>query len=134
MDCKQIAIKLQDGLKEFLGDKNAIIGISGGLDSAVVAALCVNAVGKDRVIGKQMPYGEQSIKDGNLLIHSLGIPNHVYNIKPMVDSIMYPLFSFKDNKLVNGNIRARVRMILLYAFAGGENGLVIGTGNELPKH
>ena len=71
MDCKQVADKLQKELKEFLSDKKAVIGISGGVDSAVVAALCVNALGAGKVIGIQMPYGEQSTDDGSRLMESL---------------------------------------------------------------
>jgi NAD+ synthase len=128
MDYKQIATKLQDGIKEFLGDKNAIIGISGGIDSAVVATLCVNAVGKDRVIGVQMPYGEQSVRDGTFLVRHLGINDCIFDIKPMVNSFS-DVKMFSD-KIINGNIRARVRMTLIYAFANSHNGFVMGTSNK----
>jgi NAD+ synthase len=130
MDYKDIADKLQNEIKAFLGGKNAIIGISGGIDSAVIAALCVKAVGKNKVIGVQMPYGNQSMKDGSILMNHFGIEDGFVDIKPIVDSFKDALFMIDDNRLVNGNIRARVRMNILYAFAGSANGMVIGTGNK----
>jgi NAD+ synthase len=135
MDYNKIASDLQNELKYFLGDRNAVIGISGGIDSAVVAALCVNAVGKDRVIGVQMPYGDQSTDDGTILSKHLGICDKIINIKHIVQSFPIPILPSIDqnaaiNRLTNGNVRARVRMTLLYAYAGSFNGMVIGTGNK----
>ena len=130
MDCEYVADTIRDGLKRFLGKKNAIIGISGGIDSAVIAALCVNAVGKDKVVCVQMPCGDQSVKDGTILIEHLGLENGVVNIKPIVDVFVKQLYMVDDSKLTNGNIRARVRMTSLYAVAGSCNGMVIGTGNK----
>jgi len=132
VDFRQIATTLQNGIKEFLGDKNAIIGISGGIDSAVVATLCVNAVGKKRVIGVQMPYGEQSVVDGDILIKHLGIKTeYVIDIKSTINCFKGRLWMLlPDDKLMYGNIRARTRMIILYAFANSHNGLVMGTSNK----
>jgi NAD+ synthase len=133
MDYEFIVNKLKQDIRFFLKDKNAIIGISGGIDSAVVAALCVEAVGKDRVIGIQMPYGGQSTEDGTILMKHLDIDfgdNSVINIKPIVDTFTKELTMIENTKLTNGNIRARVRMALLYAIAGGSNGMVMGTGNK----
>ena len=121
--------KLVNDLRSFLGDKKAVIGISGGIDSAVVASLCVRAVGADRVIGVQMPYGDQSTEDGSTLIKNLGIKDNIVNIKHIVQSFPQMPPSIINN-LTNGNIRARVRMTLLYAYAGTNNGFVIGTSNK----
>lgn len=130
MNHLKVITSIESQLKSYIGDKKAVIGISGGIDSAVVAALCVNAIGKENVIGIQMPYGNQSVEDGTTLIKYLGIEEFVKDIKPIVDE--FSSFSRIDlnNKLINGNIRARVRMVLLYALAGSCNGLVIGTGNK----
>ena len=68
---------------------NAVIGISGGKDSSVVAALCVKALGKDRVIGVLMPNGEQKdIADAKQLVAYLGIPFYVCNIQKSVDGAL----------------------------------------------
>jgi NAD+ synthase len=133
MDYEVVVNELKKEIKYFLNDKNAIIGISGGIDSAAVAALCVEAVGKDRVIGIQMPYGNQSTEDGTILMKHLDIDfgdNSVINIKLIVDVFSEELTMIENTKLTNGNIRARVRMSLLYAIAGGSNGMVMGTGNK----
>ena len=117
-------------LKKFIGDKKAIIGISGGLDSAVVASLCARAIGKENVIGIMMPYGNQSIRDSEDLIKSIGINCHFINIKDGVDTALSKLPFKVISRLTNGNLRARERMSILYALAGELNGLVIGTGNK----
>ena len=68
---------------------NAVVGISGGKDSSVAAALCVEALGKDRVIGVLMPQGEQhDIDMAHLLVNHLGIKHYVVNIKDAVDSLV----------------------------------------------
>ena len=67
---------------------NAVVGISGGKDSSIVAALCVEALGKDRVIGVLMPYGEQhDIDMAQLLVDSLEIKHYIVNIKEAVDAL-----------------------------------------------
>ena len=68
---------------------NAVLGISGGKDSSVVAALCVEALGKDRVIGVLMPNGEQKDIDmAKLLVEHLGIKSYIVNIKPSVKALL----------------------------------------------
>lgn len=117
-------------LKEFIGNKKAIIGLSGGIDSTVVAYLCVMAVGKDNVIGLTLPYGEGNdihTADGELVANILGIKCHKINIKPIVDT--FPTTSL-STALSMGNIRARVRMIALYQYANENDGIVIGTTNK----
>lgn len=110
--------------------KRAIIGISGGVDSAVVAALCAEACGPENVTGIMMPYGNQSIADSETLVKHLGIQSHVINIKSSVDDILSKLPFKEISKLTNGNTRARVRMVTLYNFANEINGIVVGTSNK----
>ena len=70
-------------------DCNAVVGISGGKDSSIAAALCVEALGKDRVVGVFMPQGEQhDIDMAYLLVNHLGIRHYVINIKEAVESIV----------------------------------------------
>ena len=75
---------------------NAVIGISGGKDSSVVAALCVEALGKDSVIGVLMPNGEQAdIDKAQLLVDTLGIKHYIINIKDATDALPTPVISLR---------------------------------------
>ena len=68
---------------------NAVVGISGGKDSSIVAALCVEALGRDKVIGVLMPNGEQSdIDKAKLLVDTLGIKHYIINIKDAYDGLV----------------------------------------------
>lgn len=106
---------------------SAVIGISSGKDSTVVAALCAEALGKDMVIGVKMPCGEQSdIEDSNKVIELLGIKSFEINIKNSVDDIVNQLY--KSNIEVTEqavfNLPARIRMSTLFAVAQCCNGRV----------
>lgn len=108
---------------------NAVVGISGGKDSSVVAALCVEALGKDRVIGVLMPCGEQADIDmAKLLVEHLGIKNYIVNIKDAVDGLKGAL-PFELTRQATVNLPARVRMTTLYAVAQSHNGRVANTCN-----
>lgn len=115
-------------IKNFCQDKKAIVGVSGGIDSAVVFALCVNALGKDSVIAVHMPYGKNKNHNAIKLIAEYGTTMVIANIKDTVDSIW--IEDEKWNKLTRGNVMARIRMTYLYAIANEENGMVMGTGNK----
>ena len=108
---------------------NAIVGISGGKDSSIVAALCVEALGADRVIGVLMPCGEQQDIDmAYLLVNHLGINHYVVNIKESVDGLKNALpFELSEQTLTN--IPPRIRMTVLYAVAQSHNGRVANTCN-----
>lgn len=110
---------------------NAVIGISGGKDSSVAAALCVEALGKDRVIGVLMPKGEQhDIDCAYKLVNHLGIKHYVVNIKDAVDGILNSLP--KDMEIAEQttiNISPRIRMTTLYAISQSNNGRVVNTCN-----
>ena len=110
---------------------NAVVGISGGKDSSIVAALCVEALGKHRVIGVLMPQGEQhDIDMAYMLVNHLGIKHYVINIKDAVDAI---LANMPDDLSVTDqtkqNIPARIRMTTLYAVSQSNNGRVANTCN-----
>ena len=110
------------------GDKIAI-GISGGKDSSVVAALCVEALGKERVIGVLMPCGEQAdIDAAYLLVNHLGIKHYVINVKEAVDGVVKSL-PFEASVQTRTNIPPRIRMTTLYAVAQSHNGRVANTCN-----
>ena len=110
-------------------DCNAVVGISGGKDSSVVAALCVEALGKDRVIGVLMPCGEQSDIDmAQLLVDTLGIRHYIINIKDAVEGLTKAIpFDLSDQSRVN--LPPRIRMSTLYAVSQSHNGRVANTCN-----
>lgn len=111
---------------------NAVIGISGGKDSSVVAALCVEALGKDRVIGVLMPNGEQPDFDcSQQLVAHLGIPFYVCNIKQAVDGVLQSLTDsgVEITRQTRVNLPPRIRMSTLYALSQSNNGRVANTCN-----
>lgn len=110
---------------------NAVVGISGGKDSSIAAALCVEALGKDRVIGVLMPQGQQhDIDKAYMLVDFLGIKRYEVNIKAAVDGIIANLP--KDIEITAQtlqNIPPRIRMSTLYAVSQSVNGRVANTCN-----
>lgn len=111
---------------------NAVIGISGGKDSSVVAALCVEALGKDRVIGVLMPCGQQSdINYSELLVSHLGIKSYTINIETAVNGIIDQLTQAGVEILqqTRFNLPARIRMSTVYAVSQSNNGRVANTCN-----
>ena len=108
---------------------NAVIGISGGKDSSIVAALCAEALGADRVIGVLMPNGEQADIDmAKLLVSHLGIRHYTVNIKDAVDGVMKNI-PFELSKQSRENLPPRIRMSTLYAVSQSNNGRVANTCN-----
>ncbi len=110
---------------------NAVVGISGGKDSSVVAALCVEALGKDRVVGVLMPNGDQhDIDCSYALVNHLGIRHYVVNVKAAIDGILsampeeLPLSAQSIQ-----NLPPRIRMSTLYAVSQSCNGRVANTCN-----
>lgn len=113
-------------------DCNAVIGISGGKDSTVVAGLCVAALGKDRVIGVLMPNGEQKdIADSKRIVEFLGIKHFVCNIKEATNGVLNSLAEcgVEPNEQAKINLPPRVRMTTLYALSQTFNGRVANTCN-----
>jgi len=110
----------------------AVIGISGGKDSSVVAALCVQALGVDRVFGVLMPQGEQhDIDYSRELVSHLGIKSACINIKDAVNALTADIEkgNLTPNRQAIINIPARIRMTTVYAVSAIENGRVANTCN-----
>lgn len=112
--------------------ENAVIGVSGGVDSALCLKLTVDALGPNRVTGLMMP--EKGISSDENLIHARGLCQFLkvehYTIqinKFLTDFLTLP---WRPNELAQINTKARVRMIILYSFANTRNALVIGTSNK----
>ncbi len=110
---------------------NAVIGISGGKDSSVAAALCVEALGKDRVIGVLMPKGKQfDIDMAYLLCDHLGIKQIEINIEETFNALMNEISSkIEVSEQTKINISPRIRMTTLYAVSQSFNGRVVNTCN-----
>lgn len=115
-----------------------ILGLSGGIDSALVAYIAVDALGKERVKTQGLPYGEQNTRDGDKIAEILGTEHINIDIKPRVDSLIKTFESLDgkkleelvNGKLVHGNLRARERMCCLYTQANRDNLMVLGTTNK----
>ena len=135
-DAKKAKEEVVKWIKEWFDingkDCNAVVGISGGKDSSVVAALCVEALGKDRVIGVLMPNGGQGdIGDAVELINHLGIKSYTINIKGAVDKILrcMELNGIDITEQTRINLPPRIRMSTLYAVSQSNNGRVANTCN-----
>lgn len=112
-------------------DCNAVLGISGGKDSSVTAALCVEALGRDRVIGVLMPCGEQhDIDMARLLVSHLGIKSYEINIKETVDAALKSISAVGEiSRQTEINLPPRIRMATVYAVSQTVNGRVANTCN-----
>ena len=110
---------------------NAVVGISGGKDSSVVAALCVEALGKDRVIGVLMPCGKQhDIDMAYKLVDHLGIRRYEINVGATVDAALESLSRLGEiSTQTRTNLPPRIRMATLYAVSQSMNGRVANTCN-----
>ena len=122
---------IQKFFRENGPDCNAVIGISGGKDSSVAAAACVEALGKDRVIGVLMPKGEQfDIDMAYLLVDHLGIRHYEINIQDSVNGLMGAMpQELPITEQTRTNLPPRIRMATLYAVSQSCNGRVVNTCN-----
>jgi NAD+ synthase len=134
------AVKVKDGVVQWVRgyfeengkDCNAVIGISGGKDSSVTAAICVQALGAERVYGVLMPQGLQyDIDYSRELVSHLKIKHFVINIKDSVDALLSSVkeCGLSANRQALINIPARIRMTTLYAVSATINGRVANTCN-----
>ena len=134
-DVEKITNDCVEWIREFFEkngkDCNAVVGISGGKDSSVAAALCVKALGKDRVIGVLMPSGVQhDIDMAYMLVNHLGIKHYEINIKSAVDAIKGEIakeVELSEQSVIN--LPPRIRMSTLYAVSQSVNGRVVNTCN-----
>ncbi len=132
-DAKKVKDECVEWIREFFKnngpDCNAVLGISGGKDSSVAAALCVGALGKDRVIGVLMPCGVQhDIDMAELLVNTLGIKHYVVNIKDAVEGLTNSV-PFELSQQSKVNLPPRIRMATVYAVSQCFNGRVVNTCN-----
>ncbi|MEW5760547.1 MAG: NAD(+) synthase, partial [Candidatus Thermoplasmatota archaeon] len=106
-----------------------VLGLSGGVDSSLVAKLCASALGNKNVLALIMPFSnDEDIKDAIEYAKKLGIRYKIISIDEILKACKNCLS--KTNKKSIGNLKARIRMLLLYAYANSKNLIVVGTGNK----
>lgn len=114
-----------------VGFKKVVLGLSGGIDSALVAFLAAKAFGPENVLGIMMPYktsSKESVEHAKLVIEKTGIRSKLVEITPMVDA--YFAMNPDMSSLRKGNKMARERMSILFDHSAAENALVLGTSNK----
>ncbi len=135
MHHRALVLGIADYARKF-GLPKAVIGLSGGIDSAVVATLAVDALGPDHVVGIAMPSthsSEHSLEDARELAQNLGIEFHVLPIGPLQKAfahVLDPVFSGTDPGVAEENVQARARGVLLMAFSNKRGHMLLTTGNK----
>jgi len=122
---------LKDEVVRRRGFKKGLVGLSGGVDSALTAFLAAEALGKENVIGVRMPYrtsSPESLEHAQLVIGKLGIPSLTIDISDAVDALLKQVGNNDPHRL--GNIMARQRMIVLFDLSAKHNALPLGTSNK----
>lgn len=128
-------VKVKDLIRNAVWESGAagiVLGISGGIDSAVACALAVKAVGAERVTGVFMPasdHGMADLEDAQTLCSQLGVELITVQLKDVLSAFLQ-IPAITDTPLLSGNIAARLRMITLYNIAAARKYLVCGTSNR----
>lgn len=126
---------LERFLREYVeksGAKGGVLGLSGGVDSAVVAALAARALGPERVLGLLLPHAASDPSDAahaRLVAESLAVETETIDITPVVRAVEGAC-AHRPDGMAAANLRPRARMLVLYAHANALNRLVLGTGNK----
>ena len=135
-NAKKVTEQLIQGIRDWFERNgngcNACVGMSGGKDSTIVAALCVKALGADRVIGVGIPDKGQDLHEADEIAKHFGIQFHVVNIGSITDAIKQETYyggNVRLSEQAEQNIPPRVRMLILYAISQSNNGRVVGTCN-----
>ena len=114
------------------GCKGIVVGLSGGLDSAVAATFCCRAIGGEKVLGLSLPASVSNpadIKDAAALCKQIGMMHRVVSIEPMLEGFR-TMPEFKGSRYLLGNLMARIRMAVLYYHANRDQKIVCGTSNR----
>lgn len=136
MDCAKAEKEILRFIRKVVSDSGrdgAVIGLSGGIDSAVVGALLVRALGKDKVIGILMPAShtpKEDTEDARSLAKGWGIKTYEMGIDPIFSAFEKTLPREGETKIAYANVKARIRMIINYYFANTKGMLVAGTGDK----
>ena len=137
LDCKKTKEKIIEFIKTKMSEANAeglVVGLSGGIDSTLSAFLATEAVGKENVFGVSMPSTTTPTEDkvhGTDLANILGIEYREIGIDSILNEYLTLTNYITDNDpLAIGNLKARIRMSIIYYYANAKNYMVIGTGNR----
>lgn len=115
------------------GSRGFVLGMSGGVDSSLVAKLCADAVGAERVVGVwsgEGPARGRDYEDTRDWADALGIELRTFDITPLLEALRRALRIGREDRVALGNVKARTRMIILYYIANTETRVVMGTGNK----
>ncbi|TLZ67385.1 MAG: NAD+ synthase [Methanobacteriota archaeon] len=115
------------------GARGIVLGMSGGVDSSLVAALCVRAVGSEKVVGiwgGEGPAKGADFRDASEWAKALAIDLERHDIAPLVRAFERSLTTRRGDRNARGNVKARIRMIILYYIANTQGRIVMGTGNK----
>ncbi len=115
-----------------VGFRRAVVGVSGGVDSALVCFLAAEALGPENVLALRMPYrtsSPESLEHAQLVIEATGVQSRTVDITPMVDAYL-ERYAPEADRVRRGNLMARTRMMVLYDHSAAFGGLVVGTGNK----
>lgn len=136
IDPPQVRARLVGFMRSYLEDAGAqgyVLGVSGGVDSAVVAALAAEAVGPERVLGLLLPHRTSDPTDAEharIVCRKLGLPHEVVDVTALVDAAEAACAGHLPEGMTRSNLRPRARMLVLYAHAGAMGRLVLATGNK----
>jgi NAD+ synthase len=137
-DLQDVTNRLTRFIKDYVdnsGATGAVLGLSGGIDSATVAALSALAIGGDKVMGLMLPeketYNSKDIEDAKVVAKKFGLQTQVCEITPALEGFYksIPVFDAED-RLCKGNIKARTRMIYLYYYANKLKRIVVGSSDK----
>jgi len=137
-DVSEVEKRIKRFIKDYVDNSRAtgvVLGLSGGVDSSTIAALCASALGGDHVLGLMLPeketYNTKDIDDAKVVAEKFGLKTQVCDITPALEGFYksIPIFEASD-KLCKGNIKARSRMIYLYYYANKQNRIVFGSSDK----
>lgn len=137
LNFEKIISEIQIWIKDYVENSHSngiIIGISGGIDSAVTSALCLNALGKDQVLGLSLPCKslQEDNKDVNMLAKEIGLKLIEFDLSEVYEKFLKTMNSqIEGNKVAEGNVKARLRMVSWYYVGQSKwNRLIAGTSNR----
>ncbi len=138
LDLPDVAAKIERFIRTYFensGAKGIVLGMSGGIDSNTVAALCARAIGGDRILGLMLPeketFNSKDIEDAHLVADTFHIKTELCDITPALEGFYKSIPSFDlSDRLCKGNIKARTRMIYLYYHANKASRIVCGSSDK----